>query len=210
MEGKVIAVQPPDSSHDLPPLQGSHTRPSFPDQETPSATASSRFSKQVSFSHLPSHPVIKYPFRQECSSLRKLGLTSLLPSGLLRCDALIQACISWPSLLKFLPPSSPAPNHFIQTSFLFFFLSGQTLTYLHIISYLLCFFIIYLALLEYKLNEAYSLCLFCSKIDPMCLAHCLTHGRSLTTIQCIKELSKSVMKVVRLYKFIYKIWTYYT
>ena len=121
MEGKVIAVQPPDSSHDLPPLQGSQTRSSFPDQETPSTTTSSRFSKQVSFSHLPSHPVISYLFRQECSSLRKLGLTSLLPSGLLRCDALIQACISWPSLLKFLPPSSPAPNHFIQTSFLFFF-----------------------------------------------------------------------------------------
>ena len=121
MEGKVIAVLLPESSRDLPPLQGSHPRSGFPDQDPPSTTASSRFSKQVSFSRLPSHPLISYPFHQECSSLRKLGLTSLLPSGLLRCDALIQACIPWPSLPKFLPPSSPAPNHFIQTSFLFFF-----------------------------------------------------------------------------------------
>lgn len=90
----VIVVPPPESSHDLPPLQGSHPRSGFPDQDPPSTTASSRFSKQVSFSHLPSHPLISYPFRQECSSLRKLGLTSLLPSGLLRCDAVIQACIS--------------------------------------------------------------------------------------------------------------------
>lgn len=64
--GKVTAVQPPDSPRDLPPSQGSHPRSGFPDCGPSTTMASSRFSKQMSFSHLPSHPVISYPLCQEC------------------------------------------------------------------------------------------------------------------------------------------------
>ena len=133
-------------------------------------------------SHSPiSPPKLCYPFCLECSSLRYTGLTSSPPSSLCsNLTPLIKACISWPSLLKFLPPSNPAPIYLILSHFFIFLTEIDIFIHSIWFSHLLhVLFIFHLALLDGKLSEARNPCLFCSLIDPKCLAHCLTHSRCL-------------------------------
>ena len=155
--------------------------------------------KHQSFSYLPVPAVRSDPFCLECSPLRYTGLTSLPPSSL--CSDLIlptEACIPWPPLPQFLLPNNTVPICLTQNNFLILFdrnWHSIRFPFTHSIwfSYLLhVFFIFYLDLLEHKLDETKSLCLFYPQIDPKCLAHGPTHGGCLVTMYCIKEWNKSV------------------
>ena len=130
-------------------------------------------------SPIPPFDKLSFPPGMLFSEEAGANIIATVRSAQMRCSHSSLYLLTFPTKIPSTQQSCSKPLHPNQFSFFFF---GQILIYLYVISYLLYFFIIYLALLKYKLNEASSLCLFCSKIDSMCLAHCLTHSRSLTTI----------------------------